>query len=698
MHVTQPKRKCMKSPKTGNPNFMSPDVVAKKIKRLDELWGEGRWLPPATWFPEGCDVREELTDSDISNLLEISVKAHGNQKLFLFLGLLYKPGPAGVLYKHACQSHTHSEDPCQPEWTSMTSVNALLEMRSLHSSKDSKSNWSAIGSPPSGRAPSPPSPCNNQAQPKARKGSRQGPAKDLTVTFSAPATGLQTPVQSPGGVRSDHRMREHEALALEAHNQITSDKLLTPDVFRFLQDYFSKSVSTDVTFLDPEHFNMSTYTDIAKRFDRGHDQELFNKVRRSKHTFSAIFHPWGHGCWTFLRIRPDESAQRMHVDHYDPAAREQAVKRGHLVEETLASWVTTNFKGWNMKWHIMDGPHHKDNIQSGVFVMLAWSELLSSGRLPADDWAFEDPRAHLRHSLLHPPAYKQSNASSQTLDSEPCTNDGNDEHSKPGGKSVSLPPWDRWDGGEAHGPVRSSTQEPTGSKRPRSNSSVLPPQIEKSDPPTKKRCQDSPPMSASDMLQQMMPFCEELATMIDLKSTSVNATTSKAAVQEHEMNIGLLENLAVAQNQTHAEAERKHEIAQVRKAVIAQYRDEMLGVNGRDLPQGNELFQKYEGEAVEAREAILTDIEEFLATRLKEKTEMIDAMSEAVRQAAVEAEKRRREVDECRKVLAEKKEEMADMIRCKMIEGPIKALMQVAKEVSTVNAANASEHFRSVFG
>ncbi|KAK7419794.1 hypothetical protein QQX98_003167 [Neonectria punicea] len=709
MNVTQPKRKFRdnaKSPKIGNPNYMSPDAVAKRIKRLDELWGEGRWLPPATWFPEGCDIREELSDSDISNLLEISLKAHGNEKDFLYLGLLYMPGPAGVLYKHACRSDAHPEEPCRPKWTSITSINALREMRSLPSSKDPKSNWSASGSPPLRRTPSPSSPCNNQSQPKARKGSREGPANDLTVTSSVPATGLQTPVQSPGGVRPDHRksaskgnMREHGLLALEAHNQLTSDKLLTPDVVRFLQDCFSESAPTaDVTFLDPEHFNMSTCTDIAKRFDRSHSQELFNKVRRSRHTFSAIFHPWGHGCWTFLRIRPDESTRRMNVDHYDPAAREQAVKRGHLVEETLASWVTTSFQGWTMKWHIMDGPHHKDNIQSGAFVVLAWSELLSKGRLPVDDWAFEDPRAHVRHSLLHPLARKQSNASSQTLDRQPCTNGGNDEHLNPGGKDAFLPPWDGWNGGEAHGPVRSSTQEPTGSKRPRSNSSALPPQTEESDPPTKKICQDNPPVYASDMLQQMMPLCEELAAMIDLKSPSVNATASKAAVQEHEMNIGLLENLLVAQNRTHAEAERKHEIAQVRKAIIAQYRDEMLGTNGRDLPQDNELVQKYEGEAVGAREAIRTDLEEFLATKVKEKTEMVGATSDAMRQAAVEAERRRREVDECRQVLAEKKDEMADMVRCKMIEGPIKALMQAAKEVSTVNAANASEHFRAVFG
>ncbi|KPM44974.1 hypothetical protein AK830_g1602 [Neonectria ditissima] len=688
-------------PRPGNPNFMVPDAVAKKVRRLDLLWGGRGWHPPAAWFPPGCDIRQQLSDGDISNLLELSITADRHRDLFGDLTELFEPGPTGVIYENACRSFADPGTPCKPTWTSLTLIRAIQSMEQLLSS-DSP-NRPTIRSAPSTPTLSPSSPHKIQTESRDTKARRQGPQENLTISPKEPVTGLQSPSESPvakpghAEAVSNGNSSEPTTIALKTEKQLKDGDFLTQDVVRFLQENISRNNEDSVTFLDPQYFDMNTNTGLAKRFDGPDHKEIFDKVRHNKLTFSAVYHPWNRGCWTLLRIRPNNNTGRMYVSHYDPAPRDEVVSRGHRMKEVIEPWVTTNFSEWGLRWDVMDGPRNQCNTQSGVFVMMALMELLSRDCLPSSRWPFVNLRAHIRHCALQPLAGYSADTASRALVSEAYGNDGNNGQGFRGGDVLLSPPAEVTGFTEINGLIQSSVQEPTRLKRQRPGWNVSPPHGEQLDSPTKKRRQSMTPDSALATLQNRGSFYEKMLQMLKSEELSDKAMACNNVIQACEKNIETLRKREEVQKLVHVSMQRKHKNAQKREVNLSQYRDRMLGIDGQDVSQDNESDEECVLEAVEDIQECRAEVKVVLAAHVKKRTERFEETKRSLREVAADVETTRRETEEDLRVIAESKEEMAILVKCKIIKEDLETWSQAVDKMSQVKADNAVEHYHGWF-
>lgn len=305
---------------------------------LNREWGVDKWIPPKPWFQWAPQEKPRVSDRDMCDIRAMTVIALQHPEQIPSLDMLYKQSPCGFMHKAASPGSSSI-----PYWKPSTARAALNLMREY------------FAQPLVVQTMTPPR--------SARKG----------VTFQNPGTPANSPVsptdstQNSTGLSNDAVNADVGSSQVERVSITPQEKtlqqlrnkthILDVDVVAFIQTRIQDLTPSTANLVHPEYFRALHAPKPYKPWATARRDSLVKEIKESKVSFSAVYHAWGQGHWTLLKITPNEKTETLTFCHYDPAPANQSLQRADKLQEFLQPWTKNNFRGWKYTWNTVVSRH-----------------------------------------------------------------------------------------------------------------------------------------------------------------------------------------------------------------------------------------------------------------------------------------------------------------------------------------------------
>ncbi|KAF7539133.1 hypothetical protein G7Z17_g12479 [Cylindrodendrum hubeiense] len=666
---------CMRQGSTEHQS-KDPAILKRYRDYMKCQWGFDNW-PPDNWFGWAGQEKGNVTDADVCNICAMTIIAlHYPQKM---------DSPA-ELYKRCTYGFIHAAATPGglkiPNWKPSTSQEALKLMRE-HFAAD--------------LAAQPKTPPSRRGLPDAPRSQNTTP--DNSRTHLDPITppnsgqkrfGSSREGANSSGIRPDH----NEVVGLDTGERALvqlddSNHLLDVDVVNLLQHTCQATAKSDINLIHPEYFKSLYAPNPSKPWDDETLNNVINEIQEKEESLSAIYHTWGQGHWTFVRIRPNTKSNTITVHHYDPGPPHEASKRIKDLKLFFQSWTKSNFSTRKLIWRALKGPRHFSSNQSGIYVMLAFMDCLHNKETLSDSWG-PSRRSYLK-DLVTGFGEQVTLLGHESPGRLQSVRDGNPQNEgSPQGDSLQLndsplsqdsgvfcdsnnsvleaSPIEGLKTIRSSSPVEQPTNDLRGSKRPRSPTFSFPgDQIEGPEPPRKRKFSRALDDSALKDIQGMIPALKQFKEIVSRVDLSELATTALTAAHELEHQIEKFDIILEKQDKLHDKASRELVTAEQSEVALDSLRERYLG--GRPA-----ISTEIQGECRDAVVEVLDDamvaVECVIIDKTNVQKERITEAKEAMRQAKAKGDRAQHDADAERQSLNEAEDYMLVIAQFMALKNP----------------------------
>ncbi|KAL6401014.1 hypothetical protein AUP68_16737 [Ilyonectria robusta] len=613
---------------------------------LDREWGVDKWIPPKSWFQWAGQEKARVSDTDMCDIRAMTVIARQHRERIPSLDMLYKQSPCGFMHKAASPGGSSI-----PHWKPSTAHAALKLMREY------------FAQPPVVQIITPPR--------SARRGTAsQNPGTPANSPIS-PTDSTQNSISlSNDAVNAGVGSSQVERVSLTAQEK-TLQQLRNPnhvldvDVIAFIQTRIQDLAPSNANVVHPEYFKALRAPKPYKPWATATLDNLVKEIKESKVSFSAVYHSWGHGHWTLLKIMPNEKAETLTFCHYDPAPAHQSLTRADSLKDFLRSWTKNNFRGWKYAWKTVAGPRNENGMLSGVLAMLALKHWLSPEDYLPDSWDCPNTRAYLKDSLLlsEDPRTPCSDSDSPQSDDSGVFCNRTDRPKE----SRHVPPWEAA-ALPSPSSINQDMEESSGTKRARSHTLAPQPEAEEIQPPSKKVCQRTLNKSNMKDLSALVPVLEKFKQVASSPDLHATATDTLATVDDLEGRIKRSDNVVKKQEESHKEALRDRHVAEAGEAALDVLLQNYLGAERPGIP--SKIDAIYRDTVVAVTDEAIVAVESMLIKWIQGKQKAAQDAKEAMHRAEVKKAKAESEMAENGKKLEEKTTDMTVIAQCMVLKNP----------------------------
>lgn len=323
---------------------MHPVTLVQYRGYLDHEWGVDKWIPPRSWVQWAGQEKARVSDTDMCNIRAMTVIARQHRERIPSLDMLYKHSPCGFMHKAASPGGSGI-----PHWKASTAHAALKLMREY------------FAQPPVVQTITPP-----RSDRRGVISQNPGTPANSPITPITPITPTNS-TQNPIGLSNNAVNAGVGPSQVEHVSLVTKEKalqqlgnpnhVLDVDVIAFLQTRSQSLVTDNANVVHPEYFKALRAPKPYQPWDKATVDDVVMGIQKSKVSFSAVYHYWGHGHWTLLKILSNEQDKTFTFCHYDPAPAHQSLTRADRLKDFLRSWTKNNFSQWKHVWKTVVSRH-----------------------------------------------------------------------------------------------------------------------------------------------------------------------------------------------------------------------------------------------------------------------------------------------------------------------------------------------------
>ncbi|KAH7015742.1 hypothetical protein EDB80DRAFT_865129 [Ilyonectria destructans] len=637
---------------------MHPVHLVQYRGYLDREWGVDKWIPPRSWFQWAGQEKARVSDTDMCDIRAMTVIARQRREWIPALDMLYKPSPCGFMHKAASPGGSGI-----PHWRASTAHGALKLMREY------------FAQPPLVQTITPP------------RSVRRG------VTSRNPGTPVNSPItptnstQNPIGLSNNAvnagvgpSQVEHVSLTTQekALQQLRNpNHILDVDVIAFIQTRTQALAPGNANLIHPEYFKALRAPKPYQPWNKATVDNLVKGIQQSKVSYSAVYHSWGHGHWTLLKILSNEDTKTVTFCHYDPAPAHQSLIRTCSLKDFLESWTKNNFNQWRHVWKIMAGPQNENSTLSGVLVMLALKHCLAPKDSLPNSWHWPNTRAYLKDSLKlsEDPRTPCSDSDSPQSDDSGVFFDRSDRpkgsRHVPAWRAATMPSPSSIEQGteqDTEQGIEQGIEESPRMNRARSHTLALLPEAGEIQPPRKRVCQRTLDNSTVKNLSGLVPVLEKLKQMAYREDLHATATATLATAVELEGRIKNSNNVVKKQEVSHGEALRDRDLAKAGEAALDGLLQKYIGAERPGIPSG--IDATYRDAVVAVTDEAIVAVESMLIKKIQGKQKAVEDAKEAMHRAMLKKAKAQSEMAETGKELDETTDYMTVIAQCMLLKNP----------------------------